>query len=76
MSKCEILSLLSPTGPIVLDSEKILMPARRQIDMAIELHAMTHGSGPRVIKTLGKYAFWQNWKEYINNVANNCDICN
>ena len=53
----ERLSLLTLTGPIILDLEKILMSAGRQIGSAIELHTMTHGSGPCMIETLGNYTF-------------------
>ena len=72
----ERLSLLTPSGPIVMDSEKILIPVGQQIESAIILYGMTHGSRPHMIETLGKYMFWRNWKKQIQQVADACETCN
>ena len=71
----ERLSLLKLNGPIVMDSEKILMPERQKVESAIALHGLTHGSGPRMISTLSKYMFWKDYKKDIQKGADMCEVC-
>ena len=51
-------------------------PVGQQIESAIILYGMTHGSRPHMIETLGKYMFWRNWKKQIQQVADACETCN
>ena len=71
----ETVSLLTESGPLVIDGEKVILPKGIQKKVVKQLHERTHGTAGRMIETIGESMIWKNWKSDIQDMVDKCEAC-